>query len=118
MTKQQKDVRVYLDDILNAIVHIEEYTTEGKRLFCRDDKTQDAVIRQISIIGEAASKLPVLLRKKYKQISWKEAISMRNILIHEYSATNVQRVWDTVKKDLPVLKKVITIMLNDMDGDS
>jgi uncharacterized protein with HEPN domain len=114
MSKQKKDLRVYLDDILNAITHIDEYTTEGKQVFFKDDKTQDAVIRQISIIGEAASRLPNATRNQYKEIPWKEVISMRNILIHEYSATSIQRVWDTVKKDLPILRKTIELMINDL----
>jgi uncharacterized protein with HEPN domain len=108
----KRDVRVYLQDIWDAIDRIERYTASGEREFLADAKTQDAVIRQMAIIGEAASKLSPGFKAKHPEIPWREAIGMRNILIHDYSETNINRVWQTVAKDLPPLKRVLQAILS------
>jgi uncharacterized protein with HEPN domain len=107
MRSTTRDPRVYLDDILAAITRIEAYTAEGKGVFLRDGKTQDAVIRQLSVIGEAAAKLPAAIRTTQPDIPWKAIVGMRNILIHEYSAVSIRGVWATVVRDLPVLRRAV-----------
>src|SRR5947207_1866728 len=101
--KARKGVGVYLEDIRRAVERIEEYTAKGKRDFLTDPKTQDAVIRQLAIIGEAAKSVPLVLRRKHAAVPWKQIVGMRNILIHDYSETNLDTVWVTVKQDLPQL---------------
>ena len=73
---------MYLEDILGAVARIESYTEEGRRQFFSDMKTQDAVIRQFMIVGEASARLPSSWKTKYSQIPWKKAIGIRNFLIH------------------------------------
>jgi uncharacterized protein with HEPN domain len=107
MRSATRDPRVFLDDILSAIARIEAYTVEGRAVFLRDGKTQDAVIRQLSVIGEAAAKLPAAVRAMQPDIPWKAVVGMRNILIHDYSAVSIRSVWATVVRDLPVLRNAV-----------
>jgi uncharacterized protein with HEPN domain len=109
----KKDGRIYLQDIADAIRRIEHYTAGGKRAFLGDEKTQDAVIRNLAIIGEAVKRLPSRLTRGYPEIPWKQIAGMRDILIHDYSKTSVQTVWVTVQRDLAPLKRVIARMLDE-----
>lgn len=111
----KKNVRVYAQDIQDAIEKIQEYTAAGKRTFLSDEKTQDAVIYNIAIIGEAVKMLPKSLVSKYPEIEWTQAAKMRDILVHDYSATDIGTVWDTVRKDLPPLKATIIAILKNME---
>lgn len=112
----QKKPRVYLDDILESISKIEEYVKEGKDSFFHDGKTQDAVIYQIAIIGEASAKLPISLKKSYSEIPWRKIIAMRNIVIHDYSETDLPIVWAIVKRDLPVLEKAVKDIVKEIES--
>ena len=114
MKAKKRNPRVYVDDILSAIAKIEEYTKKGKRTFFADDMMQDAVIRQISIIGEVAAKLPVSLKRKHQKIPWRKVIGMRNIVIHDYSETDRPTVWMVVERDLPILKKEVESMRGEL----
>jgi uncharacterized protein with HEPN domain len=67
----------------------------------------DAVIRNFEIIGEAANKIPSEVRKKYKQVEWLQIIGFRNVLIHDYFEIDIEAVWDTLEKNIPVLKRHI-----------
>lgn len=64
-------------------------------------------MRRISIIGEAANRLPEEFTKKYSQIPWKEIIGARNILIHVYRGVKMDKVWKIIRKDLKPLKEFI-----------
>lgn len=108
MSNPRKDYKLYLFDILESCKKIISYT-KGKteREFANDKKTIDAVIRNIEIIGEAASKIPKKEREKIQQIPWKEVVAMRNKVVHEYFDVNVPIVWETIQADIPTLKKNI-----------
>jgi uncharacterized protein with HEPN domain len=85
---------------------IEKYTDEiDIENFLSDHLTQDGVIRQLEIIGEASNKLSKEYKDKNPEIPWKDIIGMRNKLIHGYFGVDIEAVWDTVQKDLPELKK-------------
>lgn len=81
MKASQRDHRVYLHDILTAIQRIHEHTPNGEDDFVHSGVVQDAVLRQISIIGEATSKLPVALRAARPDLPWKQVIGMRNVVM-------------------------------------
>lgn len=118
MKSRARDPRVYLEDIRSAIDRIEKYTAEGKDAFLRDGKTQDAVIRQLSVIGEAAGKLPAALRARQPDIPWKAIVGLRNILVHDYSSVSIRSLWMTVVRDLPVLRHAVETLLTSLDGKS
>jgi uncharacterized protein with HEPN domain len=109
--KAKRDYRVYLEDIVSAIRLIGKYTAEGRGHFMSDSLVQDGVIRQISIIGEAAAKLPPSLRRRHGGIPWKKIIGMRNVLVHDYAETNLPTVWATIEEDLPELEHAVRAML-------
>jgi len=70
-----------------------------------DDKTKDAVVRNLEIIGEAAKNIPESIKEKFPVVPWQSVIDMRNKLIHEYFGVSFPIVWETVKSDLPLLKE-------------
>lgn len=113
MKKAKRDSRVYLEDIVSAIERIMDYTKRGRKIFLEDTLIQDGVIRQLCIVGEAAAKLPLSLKAKHEEIPWRNIIGMRNIIIHDYSETDIPTVWNTVKNDLPLLHQVIDRILKD-----
>jgi uncharacterized protein with HEPN domain len=75
--------------------------------FLADHKTQDAVVRNIEIIGEAAGNIPKTFRTENSQVPWDEIVGMRNIIVHRYFGILVDVIWDIIKKELPSLKKHI-----------
>jgi len=104
-----KDNLVYLRQIVDYVDEIERYM--GKVKFDEFEKSgllQDAVIRKIELIGEAAKKLTIGFWEKYrKELPLAEAVSTRNRLIHQYDDIDLKIVWNTIKNDLPELKKKI-----------
>jgi uncharacterized protein with HEPN domain len=109
--KGKRDRRVYLEDILAAIERIETYCPSGREEFLKEFLVQDAIIRQLSVIGEAAAKLPKSVSEQSAEIPWRQIIGMRNIIIHDYAEINLESVWQTIVGDLPLLKKQVTAML-------
>jgi uncharacterized protein with HEPN domain len=101
----QKADEVYLRHILDAITQIEGYTAGVSREdFFRNRLLQDAVVRQVEIIGEAARQVSEELQARYPQVLWREIIGMRNRIVHAYFDLDLEAVWDTVQEDLPQLK--------------
>ncbi|NOH02374.1 MAG: DUF86 domain-containing protein [Chloroflexi bacterium] len=108
----KKDDTVYLHHILDAIDLIEEYTSEmSENEFFSNSMAHDAAIRQIEIIGEAASNVSDDFQEAHKEIPWGKMIGIRNKIIHEYFNINYAIIWDTIKEDLPILKETIKNIL-------
>jgi len=96
----------YLVDILESSKMALTYVS-GKSWdeFYEDTQCQDAVVRRIEIIGEAARRVSQETREKHPQIPWREMTSMRNLVIHEYDVVDINQVWDTVQNKIPPLIK-------------
>ena len=105
--KSSKDNTVYVHDMQSAIDRIREYTVDGETAFMQSTLIQDAVLRQLSIIGEAAAKLPSALCKKHSAVPWKQIVGLRNIIIHDYTDVNLTRIWDTIETDLVPLEAAL-----------
>jgi uncharacterized protein with HEPN domain len=110
-----KDDIVYLNHIMDAISRIEEYV-HGLTYdnFIEKYLIQDGVIRQIQVIGEATKKISDNTRGKYPDIPWKDIAGMRDKLIHDYFGIDLDAVWDTVEKDIPVLKDEIQAVIKEL----
>ena len=104
-----KNDQVYLEHILEAIVKIENFTNGITRFdFSRNVLIQDAVIRNIEIIGEATKKISKLFTQSHQEIPWSEMAGMRDKLIHDYLDVDLDVVWKTIEVDLPLLRELIS----------
>ena len=103
-----KDDLVFIEHILFCIDKIQDYTKNlAQQDFSDNVLIQDAVIRNIEIIGEATKKISNNLKFQYQEIPWKEMSGMRDKLIHDYFGVDVDVEWKTVTDDIPYLKSLI-----------
>ncbi len=102
-----RDGLVFLDDILEACDKVARYT-DGMTVdqFRLDEKTTDAVVRNLEIVGEAAKKLAPELRAMIP-IDWKRIASLRDVLIHQYFGVDVDIIWDIVQTKVPDLHEQV-----------
>lgn len=112
-----RTLQLYLRDIFNAMVAIEEFVEEMDfDMFVADDKTTSAVIRKFEIIGEATKNVPESVRQVYPQVPWRQMAGMRDRLIHTYFGVDYSLVWQTVKDDISTLQPIIGQILQDLEG--
>lgn len=102
-----KDNSIYLRHILEGISHIEQFLEEighSEVVFSDNLHWQNAFVRELEVIGEAANKLDKEFTDQHSDIPWENIIGMRHKLIHDYFEVKMELVWDTVTIDLPLLK--------------
>lgn len=111
MKNQKITNRDRLSHILDSIITIEQFITEySKSSFLEDRKTMDATLFQFAVIGEAIIHVDEDILDKY-DFPWYKVRAFRNFILHEYHAIEDKVIWDTVKKDLPLLKKIIEMII-------
>jgi uncharacterized protein with HEPN domain len=109
-----KDNIVFLQHILESIAAIEGYVKGvSKKNFLSSLQLQDAILRRLEVIGEAAKNLPSSFKEKHQNLPWRKIEGMRNFIIHEYFGVDLELVWNTIKKDIPVLKQKASAILAD-----
>jgi uncharacterized protein with HEPN domain len=102
-----RDDKEILDQILERIRRIQEYTTEGKDAFLSDTKTQDAVLRNLQVIGDAIKDLSEQLKLKHPDVQWREAAAFRNEVTHRYWKIDYSIVWRVVQDCLSPMRQQI-----------
>jgi uncharacterized protein with HEPN domain len=99
-----KSNQLLLQDILGAISAIQSYEVTSYDAFLEDHKTQDAILYNLIIMGEAANKLPSEFQDVHPEIPWSSIIGTRNVIVHGYDQVKLQIVWDILHKNLPSLR--------------
>jgi len=101
----KKDPKILITHILQSIKSVEKYSKGlEKERFMNDEEKQDAIIRKLEVIGEAVANLEDKFKQDYPNVPWQDISDMRNRLIHEYFAVDLDLVWEVLQKDLPALK--------------
>lgn len=107
-----RDYRLYLDDIQSSVDKILHYT-QGLRFeeFVEDNKTFDAVVLNLQIIGEAAKNVPDSVKGKYPEVDWRRIAGLRDVIAHGYFGLNEHVLWDLVQNRVPELSQQIRSIL-------
>ena len=113
-----KDDHVYLAHVRDAIARIEQFTSGGRDEFFTTPMVQDAVIRNLEIIGEAVKVLSESLRLANPDIPWKQMAGMRDVLIHHYFGVKLETVWQVVAGHLPNLRDRVQLLLAESQSES
>jgi len=110
----KRPIDLVLHDICQAIDRIEKYIKSlSLDTFSEDQKTVDAVVRNLEIIGEAANRLPDEFKEKYSEIEWHKVVGLRHRIVHEYFGIDLEIIWQILRKDLPELKDKIKQIIQE-----
>lgn len=105
---------VYINDMLGAIEKIQRYTAKmSYEAFKDDELVQDATIRNLEILGEAAKKIPDEIKIAYSDVEWKKVAGLRDILIHDYFGIDTVIIWDVIQNKLPSLQELLRKITKD-----
>ncbi len=114
-----KDISLFFDDIIHSINRILSYTQELQyEDFINDLKTQDAVLRNLEIIGEAVKSIPEDIRNDATEIPWKSIVGMRDIIVHRYFGVDLGIIWETIQSKLNPLNEAIIILKNKLSTNN
>lgn len=112
-----KGDQLYLKHISDAIVKVEAYIAVGHDIFISTSHWQDAVIRQLEVIGEATKRLSKRLCSQHPEVPWRRIAGLRDVLIHDYMGVDIKAVWEITQKDLPGLKRSILTILKELGSE-
>ncbi len=105
----------YLRHILDAIQKIENYVAVGHETYLAETHWQDAVIRQLEIVGEATKRLSSDVRANNPDVPWRRIAGLRDVLIHNYMGVDVDAVWEMTQEPIPALKDHVEAILAELD---
>lgn len=108
---------IYLGHILEAIRRIRSYVVGGEVAFLADERTQDAVLRNLQVVGEAAKKISADLVANRPEIPWRSMTGLRDRVVHDYFGVSLAIVWDVVANHLPALEVELRALEATLDRD-
>lgn len=106
-----KDDRLYLHHMLERSIRIGRFIESGKEAFLSSEQKQDAVIRNLEVIGEAAKHVSAEVRSLLSELDWRRISGMRDVLIHDYIGVDVEEVWQVAVDDVPQLREALSRFL-------
>lgn len=104
-----EDIRVHANDALGIARRV------GRETFLADRTMQHAVIRCLTVVGEAANRVTAETRASLPQVAWRDAVGLRNVLVHDYQGINRSRIWTIVEEDIPPLLETLHSYLSEID---
>lgn len=110
-----REQRLYLNDILESINLIQSYVSKGRDEFFNNRMMQDAVIRNLEVIGEASKKLSPEIKAAHSCIPWRQIAGLRDVLIHNYMKVDTVEIWGVIENDLDDLKKEVEFILQEFN---
>ena len=111
-----KEFRFHIKYILESIQMIKQYTENvSQEEFLKTEQLQDAIIRRLEVIGEAAKKMPDDFRKQYSNVPWRKMAAMRDVMAHDYMTLSMDVIWLTVVNDiLPLESEIAEIIKKEL----
>ncbi len=107
-----RDYRVFLDDILEASGKVLGYTAGfSYEQFAADQKTVEAVVWNLQIIGEATKNIPEEIRSHYPEVPWRDMAGLRDIIVHQYFGIKLDVIWKIIQNDLPRVRDSVQRIL-------
>lgn len=111
------DPRLYLIDMLERARRIRRYTSEGRAAFEESEMVQDAVLRNLEVIGEAAKGIDDEDRERWPDVPWRRMAGLRDVLIHAYGKVDLDAVWEVCDRDVPSLIELLVEILRELGVD-
>lgn len=100
----EREWRFYIDDMIRFSKKVLAYTENlDRHAFEDDEKTYDAILRKLELIGEAATHIPAEIKESYPAIPWRQVVATRNRLIHGYLGIDNDILWSIIQEDIPAL---------------
>jgi len=113
-----KDDRLYLHHMLERCLRIRRFIQPGREAFMASEELQDAVIRNVEVIGEAAKRVSAEARTGLASLDWKAICGMRDVLIHDYIGVDLDEVWNVASSRIPELQYALERFLGAHGADS
>lgn len=113
-----KDDRLYVIHIDECLARLTQYIAGGRAAWLHSTLIQDAVLRNLQTIGQSVSRLSAPLRTAHPEVDWRGIIGLRNVLVHDYLGINLERIWEIIENDVPVLQRTVAMMLRELESSS
>lgn len=107
--------RLYLLHIRECLERVADYTGDGWEKFQTNLMAQDAVLRNLQIMGESTQRLSASLKSSQPNIQWQDIGAFRNRLVHDYQSINLAQIWQIIQEDLPAFEQQIEAMIQGMN---
>ena len=111
---EKRSSALLLYDILQSIEKIEDFTRDlSFDQLMGDEKTKDAILRNLQVIGDASKTLPETLISKHHEVDWSGITGLRDIIIHRYFRVDWNLLWKSIQEELPVLKVQVQQLMKE-----